>query len=343
MEEIVVRIEVETRSYHTVSRNATGNLVTAPDTKEATCCDDSAPLQPALRTTMAGAGLLGGRKRGKGNSSQVSHRTVVVALVLSCLLNVIVLFHSHKERTVARMDAAVHEGSRRIKYDTRTTMEGLEARPTSIPGVPQSANNNGLFTTKSIKKGGFVGFYCGEQYSPKEFLEELSGKDDYSISLAKGADVLAADPSNPRHIMGTANEPPEPEQTNMEIVDYFLYAAVNDKGVVPVAVALAMHATKDIEAGLELFWHYGKTYESIRKRKGYDSKSAEKVWMSPENREGLQDPTEVLLDGMPRDCFVSVPERGRGILPFREKGLQDLILRNVRVPWNDKDSGGLFA
>ena len=106
---------------------------------------------------MAAGGLLSTRKRGKGSGKFESHSTRIAwALALSLLLNVVLFSQWHK----CGSDGAVRPGSRKAKHTERTTREGLEIRRTTIPTAPKGTN--GLFTTEPIKKGDFVGFYCGE-------------------------------------------------------------------------------------------------------------------------------------------------------------------------------------
>jgi len=153
-------------------------------------------------------------------------------------------------------------------------------------------------------------------------------KDDYVMGYGKGLGTLAADPSNPRHILGLVNEPPEgePQRQNVELQSYFLFAADYTKGVFPVAVAKAMYATKDIPADSELFWNYGKNYQRIREKKGYNSEPEPKSF--DEDKSGLQDPSKVLVDGLPQDCFVSAPFSSEGN-DFLNAGRKNLKLLKV--------------
>jgi len=272
---------------------------------------------------MAAGGLLSTRKRGKGSGKFESHSTRIAwALALSLLLNVVLFSQWHK----CGSDGAVRPGSRKAKHTERTAREGLEIRRTTIPTAPKGTN--GLFTTEPIKKGDFVGFICGEYYTYDEFLTELyaKNKDHYVMGYFKGQGTLNSDPSNPRHIMGLVNEPPEPRQTNVESQPYFQFAADYTKGVFPVAVAKAMYATKDIPADSELFWNYGKNYQRIREKKGYNSEPEPKSF--DEDKSGLQDPSKVLVDGLPQDCFVSAPFSSEGN-DFLNAGRKNLKLTKV--------------
>ncbi len=279
-----------------------------------------------------GAGLLSARKRGKRERCEVSYGKVAAALVISCVLNVILVSRLLK----AGADNTVRVGHKSVMYKTRTTRKGLEARPTILPGVPPSVL--GLFTTEAIKKGDFIGFYCGDQYTQKEQSKaKIEETNNYVLAFLPGTEVVAADPTNERHIMGLANEPDTPERRNMEPVPYFEYTSVYGEGVTPVAVAMAYHATVDIEAGSEIFWYYGPDYRDVREKMGYNVEHVEKVYQL--DKEVLQDPQEVLVDGLPQDCFMTAPKNPRERERFRLEGMADLMVRNVKTGPFSPDGG----
>ncbi len=106
---------------------------------------------------MAAGNLLSTRKRGKGIwKFEVTSTHIAWVLTLSLVLNGVLFSQWHKRGA----DGAVRPGSRMAMHTERTTRLGLETRETTIPTAPKGTN--GLFTTEPLKKGDFVGFYCGE-------------------------------------------------------------------------------------------------------------------------------------------------------------------------------------
>mmetsp|Transcript_9236 Transcript_9236/g.21728 ORF Transcript_9236/g.21728 Transcript_9236/m.21728 type:complete len:293 (-) Transcript_9236:60-938(-) len=281
---------------------------------------------------MAGPGASDG-----GKLSLLSHRPVtVIAFTVLCFVSVTFASKWHTERNVriieverSRMER-VRIGNKQVIYYTSTTREGLEVRNTSIPNVPEGVR--GLFTTRPIKKGDFVGFYCGDHYTSQEYENHLGPAGNlYTYEMAPGTEKIVADPTNQRHKICIVNEPSGDIEANLESMPYFHYAAVYGKGIVPVAIASALHATKDIERESELFVYYGKRYESARKSEGYVSKDPGKIYL--EDKKDLQDPVEALGHRMPLDCFVPAPheqlKNAREI--FVDKGMDELRLRKVTV------------
>ena len=208
------------------------------------------------------------------------------------------------------------KATRSVHLDgTRTTIRDLETRKSSVPGAAA-----GLFTKKKLKKGAFVGFYCGNHYHYTKGSVADQEKDFpkdwwmYALRVTR-ENIVVPDNTNERHRMCLANEPPENVATNMITIEYPLVGAerISASGAKmsqAAAIAIGMFASREIEAGEELFWYYGGGYEEKRNSEGYSIRS-DSVTKREVGEEGLESPTAALGTPLPLDCFVSVEQPHR--------------------------------
>ena len=169
---------------------------------------------------------------------------------------------------------------------------GLRVAASTIPGA-----QNGLFTTHPLKRGDFIGFYCGREVEASAFAR-IKEK-EYAIEIADGVSFVA-NPARKKDRMALINEVPARRRANVVYHHYNL----TDGFQRPVATAVAVYAAVAIPPKSELFSHYGVHYEGIRKRKGYTVGSPAAA--VPTHL--LQDPRDVLAY-LPLDAFVALERR----------------------------------
>lgn len=141
----------------------------------------------------------------------------------------------------------------------------LEVRQTTLRDLATGKRQpfNGLFTTRKIRAGEFVGFYSGKWY-PSGY----EGSDtDYLFGTVCRAEVRpprrkdrSVDPV--RYPMAMINEPPPGTRANVASMEYT--KAKNVIGHLKPSTkicAVAFHACRDIPAGKELFMNYGDMYD----------------------------------------------------------------------------------
>ena len=170
--------------------------------------------------------------------------------------------------------------------------DGLRVAPSTIPGA-----KNGLFTTKPLKRGDFLGFYCGREVEASAFGRVK--EKDYAMEIADGVSFVA-NPARKKDRMAMINEAPANRHANVLFHPYHLTDAFQR----PVATAVAVYAAEAIPPKRELFTHYGSSYDRVRKTKGYKVGSpAAAIPVSL-----LQDPRDVLAY-LPLDAFVAIERR----------------------------------
>ena len=236
------------------------------------------------RTLAAPIALAGTREREKQRSpawtTQGVQRTSILAAASTILISAFV----------------GRKGAARGAY-LPSCIDGLEARPSGIPGAA-----TGLFTTRMISRGAFLGFYCGDQHQSSATVP----KDRETYAMVVGPENIVPDPTNERHWLCFMNEPPMNSTPNIEPSYTFLYNGQGD----PIAVACAMHATRDIDPGSELFWYYGSRYDELRTERGYTQPEFRSTLPSGDR----QQPSNALGAGLPLDCFVSWEPRKLSML-----------------------------
>lgn len=146
---------------------------------------------------------------------------------------------------------------------------------------------DGLFTRAALKKGDFLGFYCG-----RVVRDKYDEYDDttYAMTIFKGVSIIA-DPA--KHKLALINEPPVGKTANVYIE---AYVSDTDLGRLQ---AIALYAARDVRKAEELYLHYGPAYESIREAKNYE------VGTAARRPKKLQDPRAV-LKVMPYQCFAAL-------------------------------------
>lgn len=138
---------------------------------------------------------------------------------------------------------------------------GLEVRESEVrfqsgPHVGKRIGGMGLFTTRLLPKCTPVGFFTGrcinvDDWHPDKWGVELRRLDAIVTPLSEGA----TSPDFQLHPFAASNEPPLHSTSNMCIRSEF-----HDDGRGMVAM-LAFYTTNNVQAGMELTWHYGDAYE----------------------------------------------------------------------------------
>ena len=128
---------------------------------------------------------------------------------------------------------------------------GLEIRRGGV-----DSKGVGLFTTRSFAAGDAIGFYAGIPRSGLSKQEER-----FAIDIG-GFDVAVVPPLDSTgcvdfsiYPMAAANEPSVGSRANMVLVGDRVYEVYGISYVV-----LAFYASAEVEAGMELTWHYGPLY-----------------------------------------------------------------------------------
>ena len=192
---------------------------------------------------------------------------------------------------------------------SKTCRGGLLAGRSTLPGGLM-----GLYTKVPLTAGSFVGFYCGEE-------KEDDGKDhSYGMTIVEGSGdspgvTMIANPSKrpSADLLGYVNEPPAGKVANLTMISYYLYSPFGRTTKPAMAKAIAFYANRKIAASpdkpAELFVHYGKGYEKIRRRKNYEAGKEG----PPIDRAKLEDPRLNGPSSLPLNCFVSLTagEAGR--------------------------------
>ena len=122
---------------------------------------------------------------------------------------------------------------------------------------------NGLFTTRHIGKGSFIGFYNGTFHDSGE--AGYRGKDAY-VFTTSGQYIVpkrprGSMPDPAKYPLAMANEPPRGTVANVTAVELTRARGVISQLPPNTQIsAIGFFACRDIEAGEELFVHYGPRY-----------------------------------------------------------------------------------
>ena len=171
-----------------------------------------------------------------------------------------------------------------------TSREGLEARPSTVPGAAF-----GLFTTKALKKGDFLGFYCGRKVPVENYAEMTDDEWRYAFTVTKRMVVVADTINYPeRDKMAFLNEAPYPGRgPNVAGLNY----NVTHKG--QKFSSITYYVLRGVKADGELFVYYGSGYDVVRKKEGYSQ-----PYRYPATRmKNIEDPQSV-LETIPSNCFA---------------------------------------
>ena len=175
-----------------------------------------------------------------------------------------------------------------FRYSNVTSREGLEARPSTVPGAAI-----GLFTTKALKAGDFLGFYCGRMV-PVEKQDEVTDDEwRYAAGVTKRMTVVADTINYPeRDKMAFLNAAPYPGKgPNVAWLNY----NVTHKG--QKFSSIAFYVLRGVKADGELFLYYGNSYEEHRKKAGYTQPFRSYNLRMKENPQNV-------LETIPSNCFV---------------------------------------
>ena len=169
-----------------------------------------------------------------------------------------------------------------------TSREGLEARPSTVPGAAF-----GLFTTKALKKGDFLGFYCGRKVPVENYAEMTDDEWRYAFTVTKRMVVVADTINYPeRDKMAFLNEAPYPGRgPNVAGLNY----NVTHKG--QKFSSIAFYVLRGVKADGELFVYYGSGYDVVRKKEGYSQPFRS-------YNLGMKENPQSVLETIPSNCFA---------------------------------------
>ena len=215
-------------------------------------------------------------------------------LVAVAVISVYSVSAGYKEAPLKKEPASKPESQDRtpvvqdFRYSNVTTREGLEARPSSVPGA-----GIGLFTTKALKRGDFLGFYCGRMVPVENHREMTDDEWRYAFTVTKRMVVVADTINYPeRDKMAFLNEAPYPGRgPNVLAVNY----NVTHKG--QKFVSIVFYVMRDVEADGELFLYYGNRYKEHRKKAGYTQPYRS-------YNLGMKENPQSVLETIPSNCFV---------------------------------------
>ena len=218
-------------------------------------------------------------------------------LVAVAVISVYSVSAGYKEAPLKKEPASKPESQDRtpvvqdFRYSDVTSREGLEARPSTVPGAAI-----GLFTKKALKNGDFLGFYCG-RWVPVESYAEMTEDDwRYAFTVTKRMTVVADTINHPeRDQMAFVNEAPYPGGKGPNVV--VLIYDVLHKG--QKFSAFTYYVLRSVKADGELFVYYGSGYDVVRKKEGYSQ-----PYRYPATRmKNIEDPQSV-LETIPSNCFA---------------------------------------
>jgi len=154
-------------------------------------------------------------------------------------------------------------------YVAQTKLSGPDAERLPFRGV---------FTSKPLRAGAFVGFYTGEWYTPEtlESMPDVRRRNEYAVSTSgdpRCDEVICSPPVERRRIdevkypLGLVNEPGKHSTANCILAEYkFTMDELTDPSLVPEElhgediVAIGIVTTREVGAHRELTWHYGSSY-----------------------------------------------------------------------------------
>ena len=178
-----------------------------------------------------------------------------------------------------------------FRYSNVTSREGLEARPSTVPGAAI-----GLFTTKALKAGDFLGFYCGRMVPVENHLEMTDDEWRYAFTVTKRMVVVADTINYPeRDKMALVNEAPYPGGKGPNVVA-LIYDVFHEGNKFS---AFTFFVLRSVKAEGELFSYYGDLYDEGRKKAGY----TQPVRYPATPMKNFQHPQSV-LETIPSNCFV---------------------------------------
>lgn len=155
----------------------------------------------------------------------------------------------------------------KVEVDGKSALcrEGLFVDQTKLksPKTNKRLPFRGLFTSKAIPAGGFIGLYCGEIVEAKEGVKS---KSHYNILMDNFLIKLNKSQVKPQDTpLAFANEPQVGEVANAFGQMYFYGNELSPRLKRKDGVeAFALHACKRIEKGEEITWNYGTSYNKIR-------------------------------------------------------------------------------
>ena len=176
-----------------------------------------------------------------------------------------------------------------FRYSNVTSREGLEARPSTVPGAAI-----GLFTTKALKRGDFLGFYCGRMVPVENYPQMTDDEWTYAFTVTERMVVVADTINHPeRDKMAFVNEAPYPGGKGPNVVA-LIYDVFHEGKKFS---ASAYYVLRGVKAEGELFVYYGSGYEKHRKKAGYTQPYRF-------TKLGMKENPQSVLETIPSNCFA---------------------------------------
>ena len=144
----------------------------------------------------------------------------------------------------------------------------------------QPIGQAGLFTTVTIPKGAWIGFYTGHGLLNAEYrsLTEEQREDLARYAAMSNLNNHAYTwcppyeannmPDFTKHAMAAVNEPDSEQVANVIALATMMEIPLDD-GTSPHFAVMSFFACKEIPANAELLWTYGPGYEAMRKQYDY--------------------------------------------------------------------------
>lgn len=173
---------------------------------------------------------------------------------------------------------------------------------------------NGLFTTKALKKGDFLGYYNGKFVRSTRSLYAFQLTRDFGfVTPPLRKDSVPPSPDPAAYPLAMANEPPQGSSASIHVKEFTRAKSgrlVVVPGIAPSTkiAAIGFYASKNIKRGDELFLHYGEHYP----RSHYIGKGTEVGGHCSHYllAEEMQSPADMmkrygLLDHLSTDCYTT--------------------------------------
>lgn len=113
-----------------------------------------------------------------------------------------------------------------------------------------ATHGKGVFATRALSRGTFLGFYTGRYVPMRTYLAARKPMDDCNFSIQVGRGIRIAEPT--RDVLSLVNEPPPHTHANASMVEV-VHPNRRD-------VAIAYYAARRIRAHEEICVHYGPNY-----------------------------------------------------------------------------------
>lgn len=154
-----------------------------------------------------------------------------------------------------------------LLHDSKCAIKELYIKQTQLKDIHGNRLNfRGLFCSKTLHEGDFIGMYNGKWQHEEYALDDNTSK--YTIGMSHGMNVFPLSTNPKTYPIAMANEPPEHFTANATMTE--LVFDREDISDIPGNVkdqlffGLALIACTQIEAHTEITWFYGPHYSNLR-------------------------------------------------------------------------------